>query len=92
MIRIYFKTTPIIIKFLEQCILPRIMPVSKCVFVININFVRHHTMEHNRKSIGSKIVSGKIIGSSRVLTSKHEDLGGLHGDEAIPLNISADRI
>ena len=43
MIRIYFKTTPITIKFLEQCILPRIKLISKCVFVVNINFVRHQT-------------------------------------------------
>ena len=43
MIRIYFETTRIIIKFLEQCILPWIMLVSKYVFVVNINFVRHHT-------------------------------------------------
>ena len=40
----YFKTTPIIIRFLEQCILPRIMPVSKSVDVVNINFVRHPTI------------------------------------------------
>ena len=40
---IYFKTTPIIIKFLKQCILPRIMPVSNCLFVVIINLVRHHT-------------------------------------------------
>ena len=44
MITIYFKTNSIIIKFLEQCILPRIMPVSKCIFVVSINFVRHHTI------------------------------------------------
>ena len=43
MITIYFKTTPIIIKFLDQCIFPRIMPVSNCLFVVNIHFVRHHT-------------------------------------------------
>ena len=43
LITIYFKTTPIIFKFFEQCILPRIMPLSKCLFVVNINFVRHHT-------------------------------------------------
>ena len=47
MIRIYFKTTPIIIKFLEQCILSMKMPVSKYVFVVNINFVRHHTIRGN---------------------------------------------
>jgi len=45
LITIYFKTTPIIIMFLEQCILPRIMPVSKCLFVVNINFVRHHSID-----------------------------------------------
>ena len=44
MITIYFKTTPIIIKFLEQGILPRKMAVSKCLFVVSINFVRHHTI------------------------------------------------
>ena len=43
MITIYFKTTQISIKFLEQCILPRIIPVSKSVAVVNINFVRHPT-------------------------------------------------
>ena len=43
MITIYFKTTPIIIKSLEPYILPRIMLVLKSVFVVNINFVRHHT-------------------------------------------------
>ena len=49
MIRICFKTTPIIMKFLEQGILPRIMPVSKSVFVVNINFVRHPTIMMNIK-------------------------------------------
>jgi len=46
LITIYFKTTPIIIMFLEQCILPRIMPMSKCLFVFNINFVRHHSIDY----------------------------------------------
>ena len=38
-------------KFLELCILPRIMPVSKCLFVVNINFVRHHIMLMNKKNM-----------------------------------------
>ena len=48
LIKIYFKTTQITIKFHEQCILPRIMPVSKSLFVVNINFVWHHTTGFNR--------------------------------------------
>ena len=43
MITIYFKTTQITIKFLEQCILSRIMLVSKTDAVVNKNFIRHPT-------------------------------------------------
>ena len=32
------------IKFLEQCILPRMMPGSNCLFVVIINLVRHQTI------------------------------------------------
>ena len=52
MITIYFKTTPIIIKFLEQCILPRIMPVSKSDAGVNINFVRHPTIDISLDKVG----------------------------------------
>ena len=45
MITIYFETTQITIKFLEQCIMPRIMPVSKSVAVVNINFVRNPSIK-----------------------------------------------
>jgi len=38
------QTTQITKKFLEQYLLPRIMLVSKCVAVVNINFVRHPTI------------------------------------------------
>ena len=48
MIAIYFKTTQITIKFLEQCILPRIILVPKSVAVVNINFVRHPTSSHSK--------------------------------------------
>ena len=51
MITIYFKTTLIIIKFLEQCILPRIMPVSNCLFVVIINLIRHQTKKKKKKLI-----------------------------------------
>ena len=63
MIRVYLKTTPIVIKFLEQCIFPRIMLVSKCVFVVNINFVRHQTI----RTLGG---SEGPIGVSLILKTK----------------------
>ena len=51
MMTIYFKTTQITIKFLKQLILPRIMPVSKSVAVVNINCVRHQTTMNNYDSL-----------------------------------------
>ena len=67
MITIYFKTTPIIIKFLEQCILPRIMPVAKSLFVVNINFLRHHTISPGSPSHAVKGVASNAIDFDRSL-------------------------